>query len=694
MSSVANPVSSSLSSGSISTRAGLHLLAVSFASLYFELLFIRWLPSAIHILGYFTNLVLIASYLGLGIGVARPSTNPRAALRALLAVVGLGVLTLVLHAADLDAVPPNETYYINEDALFAPNRFQLPLYPTLVVVFLTVLGVFYVVGQLLGQLLRPLPTLPGYSINILGSLLGSLAFTAVSALSTPPWVWLAVGMLGLTVLVPRVWMALLSALLLCSGAWGVERWEEARQGTTITWSPYYAMKVFPLANPEHGSLVHVNNNFLLSAITLEPPKEETAFLATNRAYYALPHRLKQAQDVLVLGAGAGNDVHAALLAGARSVTAVEIDPRVAAAGRDIHPRRPYRDERVRLVVDDARSFLRHDANLYDVIIFGTLDSHTLFSSMSSVRLENFVYTVDCFRDAAARLKPDGILVVAVGGMAPWVHMRIVRNVEAATGGEAVVYYFGQNIGIVAGGGARAVEQIPGWRVVPREERTALLEQHPEANIPATDDWPHIFVRAPGLPWEYTVVLGAILLISMLLVRRALPTGGVLPEFFLLGTAFLLMETKGISELGLVFGATWVVSAVVISVILLAILLGNWASERRRFPRRYTYPLLIAALVISYAVPITALVTTSWAMRLVVAAVLVGIPVVLSSLVFADAYRDLTDVGPAFGSNLLGAVLGGVLEYSSMAFGLKSLCLVAAATYLAAMLLRGKGAASR
>jgi hypothetical protein len=45
------------------------------------------------------------------------------------------------------------------------------------------------------------------------------------------------------------------------------------------------------------------------------------------------------------------------------------------------------------------------------------------------------------------------------------------------------------------------------------------------------------------------------------------------------------------------------------------------------------------------------------------------------------------VDVAFGWNLLGAVTGGLLEFSSMIIGLKSLSLVAMLAYLGAFLIR-------
>src|SRR5262249_3983586 len=89
-----------------------------------------------------------------------------------------------------------------------------------------------------------------------------------------------------------------------------------------------------------------------------------------------------------------------------------IDPAIQLAGKLNHPEHPYSDDRVHTVVNDARSFLRNTDQTFDLIVYGMLDSHTLLSHGSSVRLDSFVYTVEGLREARARLKSDGVLSLA------------------------------------------------------------------------------------------------------------------------------------------------------------------------------------------------------------------------------------------------------------------------------------------
>ena len=93
---------------------------------------------------------------------------------------------------------------------------------------------------------------------------------------------------------------------------------------------------------------------------------------------------------LVLGAGSGNDMAAALRNRAAEVDAVELDPEIFKLGSELHPERSYDNPKVQMHLNDARNYLRRSALPYDLIVLGWLDSHRLFSSFSNVRQDNFV----------------------------------------------------------------------------------------------------------------------------------------------------------------------------------------------------------------------------------------------------------------------------------------------------------------
>jgi hypothetical protein len=150
---------------------------------------------------------------------------------------------------------------------------------------------------------------------------------------------------------------------------------------------------------------------------------------------------------------------------------------------------------------------------------------------------------------------------------------------------------------------------------------------------------------------------------------------------LLGAGFMLLETRSITQVALLFGTTWIVNAVVIGAILLVILAGNWVLWRRmRVPKTACYAGLLASLLVVYAVRLDFILEFPLVARLALTTLWIGAPIFFASLLFSHSFRDVRDTAAAFGANLLGVVLGGVLEYSSMALGLNALYLLALAIY--------------
>ena len=140
--------------------------------------------------------------------------------------------------------------------------------------------------------------------------------------------------------------------------------------------------------------------------------------------------------------------------------------------------------------------------------------------------------------------------------------------------------------------------------------------------------------------------------------------------------------KGITELALVFGSTWVINSIVISAILVMILLANLYVSKAKTRRIWIYYiLLIISLAVGYVVPLQSLLEQSLVMRGVVASILVSIPLFFAGIIFATSLKRTERIEVAFGSNLLGAMLGGLFEYASLAYGIKNLSIFAAAMYI-------------
>src|SRR5436305_1898308 len=138
-------------------------------------------------------------------------------------------------------------------------------------------------------------------------------------------------------------------------------------------------------------------------------------------------------NVLILGAGTGTDVAAALRHGAKHVDAVEIDPVILRLGAERHPDHPYQDPRVTAINDDARHFLSTTDKKYDLIVFALIDSLTVQSSFSSVRLESYMFTEESFRAVRDHLTPRGAMALYNYFREKWLVDRLANT--AATGFE-------------------------------------------------------------------------------------------------------------------------------------------------------------------------------------------------------------------------------------------------------------------
>jgi hypothetical protein len=215
--------------------------------------------------------------------------------------------------------------------------------------------------------------------------------------------------------------------------------------------------------------------------------------------------------------------------------------------------------------------------------------------------------------------------------------------------------------------------------------------------PATDDRPFVYLRERSIPLRYLAALGLIVLTSIAIVRtfgsRFRPMRGYADLFFM-GAAFLLLETKNVVQFALLFGTTWFVNALVFFGILASVYLAVELERKIRIGRRtLLFGLLFAGLLIAGAVPPSWLLGLPAVPKFVIAAALAFLPIFCANLVFAERFRDAADPTAAFGANLLGAMLGGALEYLSLATGYRGLLVLAAVLYAAAWASMPRGTAA-
>jgi hypothetical protein len=217
------------------------------------------------------------------------------------------------------------------------------------------------------------------------------------------------------------------------------------------------------------------------------------------------------------------------------------------------------------------------------------------------------------------------------------------------------------------------------------EPLAAIQPDRTAEAPndiTTDDWPYLYLRDRAIPGSYLVGLAGVILIGLALTARTLPAARQVDlHFFFLGSAFFLLETKSVTELALLLGSTWVVNAAVIGAILLMIVLANLIVDRWNLRNLWpAYALLGVTLVINVVFPISGLLGLPLAPRVALASLAQALPLFFAGLVFAISFSQAESVESALGSNLIGAVLGGICEYASLALGIRALYVFALAFY--------------
>jgi SAM-dependent methyltransferase len=670
-------------------------------SLFLELAVIRWQGTEWEIFAFYKNFTLLACFLGLGLGYTL------AALPRIPAVVTLPLLAFKVayllalrHGMPGDwlwsirATPIREQLNMGVDPARTGPQY-VAIYSFLALVILWTALIFIPVGQVCGRLLDRLPRLQAYGWNLVGSLVGVALMFVVSFLWTPPLVWFAIASLALLSLQAfgrlPLWIGFASsALLLAMLSWqGTTGWERI-------YSPYQLLERGP---GERGlPLIRVAGNYFQQIQDLSPGAQAAFPRSRNVArYYELPYRLRpRAKRVMVVGAGTGNDVAAALRNGVEQVDAVEIDPVILRLGRMYHPEHPYADRRVTAVVDDARKFLRSTDHTYDLIVYGLLDSHTLLSHTSSIRLDSYVYTVEALREARSRLEPGGVLSLSFAVLSNEIGRKIYLMMQEAFDGNPPVSIDAEYGTAVVFAQSKEGDLRLGRTLL---EESGFHDRGSRYGNPvlradvSTDDWPFFYMPQRVYPRSYLWAVGLVLLLSLLLYSGfigARPQRSTLP-FFFLGAGFMLVETKGIAELGLAFGNTWQVVGIVIGAILVMAWLGNWVAGRRAIVRPWVpWLMLLASLGLGLALVRASGIGSIAAWRWTAVALLTC-PVFFSGIVFSTALARTREASSALGLNLLGAMAGGVLEYNSMYFGFQSLYWLAVALYsLGLVLFLGSG----
>ena len=651
------------SRGSVRPRAT--LLVRSAVLLFVELWLIRWTGAYVVYLAYFTNFVLLASFLGIGIGflrASRPRDRSRYAPLALAAYVGFVLLFSV------------DVHRTNDGLVYGSPWFVLPQVVLLPILFVGVAVVMALMGEGVARTFARFEPLEGYLLDLVGGLCGVAAFAALAYLQTPPAAAAAIAG-AILMLGPRRELAVrligVAATLVLLVVAGVR--------SSDLWSPYYRITMSNGVSGDPSVSIAANG-------VPHQTMKSVASLRKHNSIYLLPYThlaTPPPSRVLVIGAGTGNDTAVALSEGARRVDAVEIDPRLLRIGQDRHPDRPFDDPRVHPYVTDGRQFLERSRGRYDLILFALPDSLTLVSGQSSLRLENYLFTIEAVRAARRHLAPGGAFAMYNYYRRPWLIDRLAVTMGDAFGRAPcvdVIHAPRAPTVLIEGESADAIRCATRWR--PATSPTPA---------PSTDDHPFPYLRTPSIPRAYLGALALLLAASFVAVSRTAGGLGAVRgylDLFFMGAAFLLLETKSVVQFALLFGTTWVVNALVFSGVFIALILAVLTARRTRAVRPGpAYAGLLAMLAVAWIVPVHALLSLPFISRFVVAVALAFGPVYLANLVFSERFATVGVSTAAFAANLLGAMVGGGIEYVSLALGYRSLLLVAAGLYLIAWILR-------
>ncbi|MCC7175631.1 MAG: hypothetical protein IT159_10580 [Bryobacterales bacterium] len=709
--------------------------------LFMELAFIRWFPAQVLFLTFFTNTVLLASFLGLSLGclAARRSRDylPLTAVLLVAALAaGAGMEGLRLALQDILDVGKNTTvpqvvYFGAEIRTKDVASFVVPMEWVAGFFFLLIAAAMIGLGQLIGRRFATLGNpVRAYVANVAGSLAGVLAFNLCSWWLAPVW-WFGLAGAGLVYFLwrqtPRRWwaMAFAAAAPLAVLAPGWLSVGVIRQNYPVeTWSPYYRINYSP-----DSRIIVVN---LLG-------HQSMAGLAHPSPEYALPYMLNRDageprfRDILIIGAGSGNDVSRALqwAAPEARIDAVEIDPVILSLGRRHHPEHPYQSPRVRAYLNDGRNFLRSAGRKYDLIIFALVDSLVLHSSVSDIRLESYLYTAEAMADVRRALKTDGLFVMYNYFRQGWIVSRLAKTLGGAFGQPPVVLTLPYRERVAAGqrsegftvllAGARAQAIESAFRrrgpyfiesgvaprpsspdgFAPQSGRTQARfgparVEIPAGLRPASDAWPFLYLRNPMIP---DLSLRGILVIGLISAgllwlfgwrTRGGQTAGLNTAMLLLGAGFMLLETKAIVHMALVFGSTWIVNTIVFSAVLVMILAANfWVLRTRPGSLRPFYLVLLAALALNVAVPLDSLLGLPVAVQGIAGGVLVLSPVLCAGVIFARLFAGAAKPEQALAWNTAGAMLGGLAESGSLLVGFQWLLVLAALIYAGAWVAGGR-----
>ena len=232
------------------------LFGFSFLILFFELALIRFIPSNVRITAYFINLVLVAAFLGMGIGMLRVKGEKN--ITQFFPPLLLLLTGACVYFSNVLVVAPNQG-----EALYAlyfdlsPQSREWGMVPVVSVFFTLSTLPFIALGYAMGREFKNFPPLYAYAINTAGSLAGLLVFSLLSHFSTPPIVWFGIGGLFFLFLAGKQQNIVVSVL--CMGLVFYLVQSLYKKDHEI-WSPYYKINHYEIGDPNKLERTSINVN--------------------------------------------------------------------------------------------------------------------------------------------------------------------------------------------------------------------------------------------------------------------------------------------------------------------------------------------------------------------------------------------------------------------------------------------------
>lgn len=684
------------------------LAIVSFLILFLELVLIRFIGTEIRIFAYVPNLILLATFLGSGLGILINMKVPAYVSSAALALVAV-CMSVPLFKKITDLLSPiSDSFIWFQGSGINVGSIFLGFFLT-ILLFVLVLVIFIPLGQLLGRLFGNSKQLTvSYSVNIIFSLLGTLTFNLFSYLSINPYLSILFCFVLITVISEKsnrtfsiIASFIITPFLLVS-----------LLGTSNqVWSPYQKLELVDLpANPllPSGKMLNVNNIGYMGLLDLskeyqESMPEKLANLGIKTAdlgdlgfrnQYDIPYKLhKNPQKVLLIGAGAGNDAAGALRMGVEEITAVEIDPKIIEFGTSYHPEDPYSSEKVKIVNNDGRAHLQKTDQKYDVVVMGLTDSHTLNSSLTNIQLDNFLYTKQSIEDVYEVLGDDGVLFLSFDVRRAWIGARLRGSIENAFGYEPLIISMQNDPPLFGWGGVffiasknpDALNQI----LKQDQELNNFLQtrkvQYDKPQKYLTDNWPYLYLKSSKIPNIHLIILTLLFLLfsfsfKLLKIKSKFET---VP--FFLGAAFLLYEFQNISRASLLYGNTWKTNVFIISTILIMILFANLLSLKVKIHKKYIYVALILSFIMEFLIPVKVFTQYSGLVKYTLIPLFLNLPLFFSGFLFINYFNETKNRRSFYAYNLFGSAVGGLASYLSYMLGIKFLLILSLAFYLLTLL---------